>query len=68
MDVCTPEKNNKVTLHISVGVAGTSYNGYIIKPLISLGWLTPGIRGEGCWARGGGEQEKESLGVQNFLT
>eukprot|EP00983_Pelagomonas_calceolata_P124267 1161089-Pelagomonas_calceolata.AAC.1 len=33
-----PNRNNKVTLHIIlVGVAGTIYNDYTIKPLINLG-------------------------------
>eukprot|EP00983_Pelagomonas_calceolata_P117613 1160430-Pelagomonas_calceolata.AAC.2 len=53
-----PNRNNKVTLDIIlIGVAGTNYNDYTIKPLGASGG------GGGRWARRGGYKEKESSGV-----
>eukprot|EP00983_Pelagomonas_calceolata_P094423 1157889-Pelagomonas_calceolata.AAC.5 len=59
-----PNRNNKVTLHIIlVGVAGTIYNDYIIKPLINLGLTRQrGISRAGFADRTAEESKKEESG------
>eukprot|EP00983_Pelagomonas_calceolata_P118273 1160491-Pelagomonas_calceolata.AAC.4 len=52
-----PKRNNKVTLHIIlIGVAGTIYNEYMIKPLVSSGLSKhKGALGARWWFSGGGK-------------